>query len=203
MTWNERSAAWRSSRARPPVPFAPKVAAARAELRVARVVATRALLLVLLASLLCGCALRPLHGGHAGEEVNAALAAIAIDAPRNRLGQLLERALAEQLAPLGPPRAPRYRLILRLEREKTPLAVQLDDVTTRFDLVIAARFDLVRAADGAVLMRGAARRVASFNVVRAPFATLVAEQDAERRAAEELAREIRTRLAAQLIGGEG
>ncbi|MCS6878763.1 MAG: LPS assembly lipoprotein LptE [Geminicoccaceae bacterium] len=152
--------------------------------------------------LLASCTLRPLHGGSEGERVNGLLSEIAIEAPRNRLGQLLERALAEEFETLGPPRAPRYRLLLRVEREKTPLAVQLDDVTTRFDLILAARFDLVREADRAVVMRGAARRVASYNVVRAPFATLVAEQDAERRAAKELAREIRTRLAVQLAEGD-
>ncbi len=44
------------------------------------------------------------------------------------------------------------------------------------------------------LYRSAVRRVASYNVIREPFATLIAEQDAERRAAVEVSREIRTLL---------
>lgn len=152
-------------------------------------------ILVLAMGGLPGCTLRPLHARAGGEGGEEALAAIEIDAPRTRLGQILAEALRRELDPVGPPRPARYLLLLRVDREKSPLLVQLDDVTTRFDLRVASRFDLVRKADREVVLRGAARRVASYNVVRAPYATLVAEQDAERRAAEELAREIRTRLA--------
>ncbi|MCS6779472.1 MAG: LPS assembly lipoprotein LptE [Geminicoccaceae bacterium] len=147
------------------------------------------------------CTLRPLHAGAGGERQEEALAAIEIDAPRTRLGQILAEALRRELDPVGPPRPARYLLMLRVDRDKSPLLVQLDDVTTRFDLRVASRFDLVRKADREVVLRGAARRVASYNVVRAPYATLVAEQDAERRAAEELAREIRTRLAVHFANG--
>ncbi len=163
----------------------------------------RRLLLALFALAPSGCALAPLHGGATGARVNAELAAIAVDAPRNRLGQILAGELRRELDPAGLDQPPRYALVVRLDREKSPLAVQLDDVTTRFDLTLAARFDLVRKTDGQVLYRSAVRRVASYNVVRAPYATLAAEQDAERRAAKELAREIRTRLAVHLAGGAG
>lgn len=156
---------------------------------------SRRALLLLLASGLPGCALTPLHGPGLGERVDPALAAVEIDAPRNRLGQILAEELRRELDPAGLARPPLHTLVLRIDREKSPLAIQLDDVTTRFDLTLAARFDLIRKADGRVLYRSAVRRVASYNVVRAPYATLVAEQDAERRAAKELAREIRTRLA--------
>jgi|DewCreStandDraft_4_1066084.scaffolds.fasta_scaffold00053_206 LPS-assembly lipoprotein len=162
----------------------------------------RALLAFFGSSALSGCTLTPLHGPGLGERVNPALAAIEIDAPHTRLGQILAGELRRELDPAGLAPPPRHTLVVRLEREKSPLAVQLDDVTTRFDLTLAARFDLVRKADGRILYRSAVRRVASYNVVRAPYATLVAEQDAERRAAKELAREIRTRLAVHFAGGE-
>ena len=50
------------------------------------------------------------------------------------------------------------------------------------------------AAAPAPRYRSAVRRVASYNVISDPFATLIAEQDAERRAAVEVSREIRTLL---------
>lgn len=50
------------------------------------------------------------------------------------------------------------------------------------------------AGSGRLLYRSAVRRVATYNVIREPFATLVAEQDADRRAAVEVSREIRTLL---------
>ena len=49
--------------------------------------------------------------------------------------------------------------------------------------------------------RSALRRVASYNVVTDPFATLMAEQDAELRAATELSRGIRTLLTLHFQGG--
>lgn len=162
---------------------------------------TRRGVLALLALLPASCALAPLHGGDTGARINSELAAIEVDAPRSRLGQILALELARELDPAGLDRPRRYALVVRLDRERSPLAVQLDDVTTRFDLTLAVRFDLVRKADGALLYRSAVRRVASYNVVRAPYATLVAEQDAERRAAKELAREIRSRLAVHLASG--
>lgn len=162
----------------------------------------RRTLVVLLTAFFSGCALTPLHGPGLGERVNPALASIEVDAPRNRLGQILATELRRELDPAGLDRPPSHLLVIRLDREKSPLAVQLDDVTTRFDLTLAARFDLIRKADGQVLYRSAVRRVASYNVVRAPYATLVAEQDAERRAAKELAREIRTRLAVHFASAD-
>ena len=45
-----------------------------------------------------------------------------------------------------------------------------------------------------MLYDSATRRVVSYNVRTDPFATLIAEQDAERRASREVARQIRTIL---------
>ena len=50
------------------------------------------------------------------------------------------------------------------------------------------------AASPDLLYRSAVRRVASYNVISDPFATLIAEQDAQRRAAVEVSRQIRTLL---------
>jgi len=52
------------------------------------------------------------------------------------------------------------------------------------------------------LYRSAVRRLASYNVISDPFATLIAEQDAERRAAVEVSREIRTLLTIYFESGQ-
>ncbi len=69
------------------------------------------------------------------------------------------------------------------------------------DVPLADRDDDDEAAEdgsaetpAAPLYRSAVRRVASYNVIREPFATLIAEQDAEQRAAIEVSRSIRTLL---------
>lgn len=159
----------------------------------------RALALLALAGpALAACNLRPLHGGAAGPETNRELAAIELDVPRSRMGQIVRNELMAELNPAGLSVPTRYRLRVRLDRQRDALAIQLDETVTRFNLTLLARFDLRRKVDDATLYQGAVRRVASYNVVRAPYATLVAEQDAERRAAVELSREIRARLAVQL-----
>ncbi len=144
---------------------------------------------------LAGCNLRPLYGGAAGAELDADLSAILVETPKTRTGWLLREQLERDLRASGRRVPPRYLLEIRLERRQRPLAIQLDDSTTRFDLTLAAFFTLRERSDGRPVYRSSVRRVASYNVVGAPFATLIAEQDAERRAAIEISRAIRTRLA--------
>lgn len=162
------------------------------------------------------CNLRPLYGRPDSSETAAAtaaeLAAIEVRAPRTRLGRILENQLIDDLNPAGVVVPKRYRLDVELRRTEKALAIQLDEQVTRFDLTLAAFFSLVpetvpAAASGAddatvpPVYRSAVRRVASYNVIREPFATRVAEQDAERRAAVEVSREIRTLLAIHFENG--
>jgi LPS-assembly lipoprotein len=155
----------------------------------------RRLLLLAAALPLAGCNLRPLHGGARGAALNRDLAAVEVDPADRRLDQTMRNFLIEELNPAGVQLPPEYRLTVVLQRAKNALAIQLDDVATRFDLSLAATFELKAKADSRVLYRSAIRRVVSYNVRSEPFATLVAEQDAERRAAREVSRQIRTQLA--------
>jgi LPS-assembly lipoprotein len=151
-----------------------------------------------------GCNLRPLHGGARGAELNRELAAVEVEPPRDRLAQTLRNFLIDELNPAGLATTPSYTLTFSLERARNALAIQLDDVATRYDLSLAAVFELKAKADGRTLYRSAVRRVVGYNVRREPFATLVAEQDAERRAAREVGRQIRTQLSLYLAqAGEG
>lgn len=164
------------------------------------------------------CGFRPLYGGSVGDEVAAELASIEVVAPDTRIGQILKNRLLDDLNPAGTTVAPRYRLNVQLSRTKTALAIQLDETITRFDLTLAAFFSLRDLEEGgpppgedeagqgedgagpAPAYRSALRRVASYNVVTDPFATLMAEQDAELRAATELSRGIRTLLTLHFQG---
>ena len=157
-----------------------------------------------LLALLPGCNLRPLHAGPKGAELNQDLAAIVVERPGGRLEQEFRNYLIGQLNPAGVQVPPAYTLDLSLERARNALAIQLDDVATRYDLSVAATFELRAKDTGRTLYRSAARRVASYNVSAEPFATLVAERDAERRALRELSQQIRTQLALYFdkVGGK-
>lgn len=150
---------------------------------------------VVAAMMLVACGLRPIHGGAVGQAVNPQLAAIEVEEIGGRLGYNFRRYLLDELNPAGQTVPSIYNLEVKLDRQLNALAIQLDDTITRYNLIVAARFALKRKADGQVLYDSALRRVASYNVRSEPFATLVAEQDAERRASREVARQIRTILA--------
>jgi LPS-assembly lipoprotein len=144
--------------------------------------------------LLAGCNLRPIYGRAQQEGVRPELAAIEIVEVGGRRGQFFRNYLIDELNPGGLIVPAAYALEVRLRQEQTALAIQLDDTATRYNLILGADFALKRKADDQVIYSSATRRVVSFNVRSDPFGTLVAEQDAERRASREVARQIRTML---------
>lgn len=144
---------------------------------------------------LAGCNLRPLHGGSQGAVIDRELASIEVSASQDRIGQQLKNYLLDDLNPRGMAELGRYELMVRTQRSRTSLIVQLNGEVTRYDLILAAFYELRDKAGQKVLYRSAARRVASFNLRRAPFASQISEQNAEDRAARELSTYIRTQLA--------
>jgi LPS-assembly lipoprotein len=142
-----------------------------------------------------GCGFRPLLSQNGDEGVRDDLAAVEIGELGGRVGQILHTQLEDDLNPTALSQPTRYLLNIRLRRTTNALAIQLDNTITRYNLTLTADFQLLDRASRAVLYQAAVSRVASYNQRRAPFATLVAEQDAERRAAKEISNNIRTLLA--------
>lgn len=155
----------------------------------------RTLLLGLAA--LGACNFRPLYlaQGPANAAVQSELAAIEIRGLSGRLGYLLRNALLDELNPSTLDVPPRYVLDVRLTAAAQRLGIQLDNTTTRYNLVLNAAFQLRNAEGQEVVYASQVRRVASYNVSREPYADLTASRDAERRAAQEIATSIRTLLA--------
>jgi LPS-assembly lipoprotein len=158
--------------------------------------ASRRLVLLGLGATLGGCGFRPLlKAGKEGSEVQRELAAVEVSMLGGRLGYLVRDSLLDQLNPTGTEAPSRYLLTISLGRRSSALGIQLDNTITRYNLTLTASFELLEPAGNEILYSSTVRRVASYNVTRAPYATLVAEQDAERRAAEEIGRDISTLLA--------
>jgi LPS-assembly lipoprotein len=158
----------------------------------------RALLLGLGAGL-GSCNFRPLYLAKGADDVpvQTELTAIELQGLDGRLGYLLRDALLDELNPASLEVPPRYVLSLRLSSAAKALGIQLDSTITRYNLYLTAAFQLRDMAANEVLVSSRVRRVASYNVSREPYADLVAAQDAERRAAQEVASDIRTLLAVQ------
>jgi LPS-assembly lipoprotein len=141
------------------------------------------------------CGLRPIYGRDEGEKVVPILASVNVIQLYGRRGQYLRGYLLDELNPEGVRVNSDYELDIALRQESNSLAIQLDNTPTRANLALGAVYTLRRRSDGAVMFDSAVRRVVSYNIRSDPFATLITQQDAERRAAKEVARQIRTQLA--------
>ena len=143
---------------------------------------------------LAGCGLRPVYRIEREQPVAGQLAAIDVAPLYGPRGQYLRGYLLDELNPQGVDVPAEYQLEIVLRQEVNNLAIQLDNTPTRANLLLGAVFTLRRRSDGANLYDSAVRRVVSYNVRSDPFATLIAEQDAERRASRAVAKQIRTVL---------
>jgi LPS-assembly lipoprotein len=153
----------------------------------------RLLPLAAAALLLSGCNLRPLYAGGGSGAVAQTLQSVAIAPIDGRAGWLVRTALEDRLGSSGA--APRYRLEVELDDQIAGFGVRSDDVTTRERRTLRARYRLVEAAAGTVVLDATAGSDAGVDVVSSEYATVVAEQTALERLSKEIADQIVSRLA--------
>lgn len=130
------------------------------------------------------------------------LAQVGVQPIANRTGQQLHNLLRDRLNPLGQPTQPDYFLRIQVRERENKLGVRVDETATRANLLIEARYTLIRAGSSAVLTSGVARSLTSYNLLEAEFefATVVSANDARERGLREVADELQQRLAAYFAG---
>lgn len=145
---------------------------------------------------LASCGFRPLHGRRSSNSrTTAHLSAIYVAPIRDRVGQQIRNHLLDEVNPHGASSTAYYRLEVSATEQKTGLAIEADESVTRINLTVSAEFVLRDKATGEAMLRGSARSIAAYNVIRSDYANLVAERDARARGAAQVAQEIGTRLA--------
>jgi LPS-assembly lipoprotein len=150
--------------------------------------------LVLIALALSGCGLRPLYQGGGRGEVAQSLRSVEVGPIEGRAGWLVRTALVDRLQhPDGA--APRYRLEVELDDQITGFGIRSDDAVTRERRTLRARYRLVDAALGTVLVDATAGSDAGIDVVSSDYATVAAEQTALERLSRDIADQIVARLA--------
>jgi LPS-assembly lipoprotein len=154
---------------------------------------TRALLLAA-ALLLSGCTLRPLYAGGGSGQVAHTLETVQVAPIPGRAGWLLRTALEDRLGN-NEGIVPLYRLEIELDDEIIGLGIRFDDSVTRERRTLRARYRLVDAARGTVLLDATAGSDAGIDVVSSEYATVAAEQTALERLSVELADQIVARIA--------
>ena len=151
-------------------------------------------LLILTAPLIAGCGLRPMYAGGASGRVATSLAAISVAPIPERAGWLTRNALIDRLGPVENKSAP-YRLEVELDDDISGYGIRGDRSVTRERRTLRARYRLVNATTGLVLLDDSAGSDAGIDVVSSPYATVAAEQTALERLAKVVADQIVARLA--------
>ena len=149
-----------------------------------------ALLAVLLT--LSGCGLRPLYAGGGSGVVANALSGVSVAPIEGQAGWLVRTAIEDRLPQGG---APRFRLDIRLDDRIEGFGIRGDNAVTRERRTLRARYQLVDAAQGTVLLDQTAGSDVGIDVVGSQYATVAAEQTALERLSKELADQIVTRVA--------
>jgi LPS-assembly lipoprotein len=153
---------------------------------------------------LSGCGLRPIYGGGGTGPVAQSLRTVEVGPIPGRSGWLVRTALVDRLQhPEGA--APRYRLRVELDDRITGYGIRSDVTVTRERRTLRARYQLLDAERGTVLVDATAGSDAGIDVVSSEYATVAAEQTALERLSQDIADQIVTRLAlyASRTQGEG
>ncbi len=140
---------------------------------------------LLLSPMLSACGFHPMYGSALAPQ----LSSIYVEPIAERDGYELRNSLIDALQSDGVAAGKAYRLKVVLNESSQGIALQNDATITRYNNRLEARYTLSDAR-GNVLISGTQTEMSAYNVVQSPYATLVAEQDASKRAAQDVAERI-------------
>ena len=152
--------------------------------------------------LLPGCALHPLYAGGGSGTVATNLQQVSVAPIEGRNGWLVYNKLKDRLG--GPATSgAAYRLEVKLDDALIGLGIRGDRAVTRERRTLRARYQLVSASTGQVVLDATAGSDAGIDVVSSEYATVAAEQTAAERLADDVADQIVARLALYATRGGG
>ncbi|MEA3059623.1 MAG: LPS-assembly lipoprotein [Sphingomonadales bacterium] len=149
---------------------------------------------ILAALALCGCGLHPLYGGGSGSPVAATMRSITVASIQGQSGWLVRNKLVDRLGETGSGPAD-YRLDVTLDDNITSFGIRGDRAATYERRTLRARYQLVSAATGTVVLDATAGSDAGIDIVSSEYATVAAEQTALENLADTVADQIVARLA--------
>lgn len=146
-----------------------------------------------------GCGYKPVYGEQTtatvGDATYASLATVKILGIADRRGQILRNYLLDRMTPRGEPGTPRYLLSVTTSETTRITDSRADGTATRADLVVTARYALRDATTDLLVFSDSGQAVSTYNLLTARFASVVSEDEARRRAAEQLADQISVNVA--------
>ena len=133
----------------------------------------------------------PLYGA---EGVAPKLSAIEVAQPDGRLGFMMRQSLTDSLGRDGTTPAI-YRLTYTNRELRVPRGITISNVASRYEVDLSTTYALTEIATGKVVTQGLVSVAVTYDVQNQPYASLAAQQDGERRAAEQAADRLRLELA--------
>lgn len=151
-----------------------------------------------LTALLGGCGFHPLYSTEPGESgARQIYASVYVDPiAGERVGYELRNALIDNLEATSKPTQAAYRLKVTLDQYVQGIAVQNNATVTRYNYTLNANYELSDMHTNKVVKTGIERTLSAYDVVTSPYATLVAQEDAQKRGATDIAYRIQIDIAA-------
>ena len=160
---------------------------------------------IALSGLLGACGFHPLYGVPDTPKgtMQGTLSSIYVEPMPERLGYQMRNALIDLLDGKGDAAGAAYRLRVTLSQKSEAVGVQsqtapggiTQTAITRYNDRLVAEYELIDIKTNAVVTKGTETGLSAYNVLSSPYATLAVQQDADRRAAEDIADRIRVDIA--------
>ena len=144
--------------------------------------------------LVSACGFVPLYG-QAG--VSGGLSTIQVKVPQGRSAYLVRESLDDALGH-DARQEPTYRLEVTVDERRFARGLRVDNVANRYELQLKVSYSLVSIQTGTILLSGTAPIAVTYDSADAPYGGITAQQDGQKRAAQEAAQQIRLELARYL-----
>ena len=144
---------------------------------------------------LTGCGFEPIYGSAGPSNISAELSTIQVAPIKDRIGQQLRNEILNRLHSSAKKNRYKYKLVTTLNEGIQALAVRKSAFATRANLTVTATFQLIAKDNDAPALSATEKTTVSYNILDSEFATLIAQNDAQKRAIESLGKDIVVRLA--------
>lgn len=170
----------------------------------------QAMLMTALLLPLSACQFQPLYGSSAsdGQPVAQALSSVAVADVSTREAQQVRNHLIFLISGGSSPVSPTHEVRLRVSSTVRNLAGRISSADTNQmgntagSVAMTASYDIYRLSDMELVYRGSRTASAAFDETSQSFATERAQRDAENRAAQAVAEQLRLAIASDLAGGQ-
>ncbi len=114
----------------------------------------------------------------------------------DRFGQLIRNQLLDSLTPTGAPKKPKYRLYVKLASKRISQQALREDITATREMITYKVNYYMVDRDNKQLFKSDSIAYASYDILKNPYSTTIAQQKAEKNAARIIADDIALRVGA-------